>query len=325
MQLNQKLAQDRSTFAADVRSGLSNPGQKTLPCEYFYDAVGSALFEAISLLPEYGVTRSDERIIRAHAEELADVLQHGASVLELGSGTGVKTRYILSALSERASVTYYPIDVSAAALARCSRELSDVAEVHPFEGSYMDGLKHAIAQREPGQVFLVLFLGGTIGNFERPAAEDFLKSLKAQLDPSDALLLGADLEKPEAELLLAYDDPTGVTAAFNLNLLARINRELDGDFALEQFAHEARYNSRERRVEMHLCSKASQTVRVRDAGVNVQMQAGETIWTESSHKYGLQEIRAMARRCGFECARQWTDGEWAFAENLLLPRRERRF
>ncbi len=202
-------------------------------------------------------------------------------------------------------------------------ELSDVAEVRPFEGSYINGLQHAISQRDPGQAFLVLFLGGTIGNFERHAAEQFLQSVRAHLQPGDALILGADLVKSEPELIEAYDDPTGVTAAFNLNLLARINRELNGDFELRAFAHEARYNPEERRIEMHLCCKSAQTVRVEDAGVNVQIQEGETIWTESSHKYTLQEIRRMAHLSEFECAQQWTDSEWAFAENLLLPKRER--
>jgi dimethylhistidine N-methyltransferase len=322
MQAHSKTVPSPSSFAADVRAGLSRPGRKTLPCEYLYDAIGSTLFEAISLLPEYGVTRADERIIRAHAHEIAAHVANGSSVLELGSGTGVKTRHILAALAERSHVVYYPIDISAAAMARCSNELSDVAEVRPFEGSYIDGLHHAVAQRGAGEVFLVLFLGGTIGNFERTAAEQFLKSVRAQLQSGDALILGTDLEKPVAELIQAYDDPTGVTAAFNMNLLARINRELGGNFDLREFAHEARYNPQERRVEMHLRCNTAQTIRLKDAGVNVQIEAGETIWTESSHKYALQEIRAMAYRSGFECAQQWTDNEWAFTENLLLPRRE---
>ncbi|RPI16276.1 MAG: L-histidine N(alpha)-methyltransferase [Acidobacteriales bacterium] len=307
-----------SEFAFEVQAGLATDGQKTLPCRYFYDEVGTALFQAISLLPEYGLTRADDRVIQASAGELADLLRTPVSVVELGSGTGSKTHRILEALSTRASVTYYPIDVSLTALQCCRRELSDVAEVVPVEASYLEGVTRAVSLRKPRERILTLFLGSTIGNFERSEMPRFLQQVRARLRPGDALLLGTDLEKAESRMTLAYDDPQGVTAAFNLNLLARINRELGGDFVIRDFAHEALYNRSERRIEMHLRSRRDQQVFIRDAGIEAPFRRGETIWTESSHKFELPEVRTLAADSGFDCVRQWVDQEWPFAENLLI-------
>jgi dimethylhistidine N-methyltransferase len=307
-----------SEFASEVHAGLAKEGQKTLPCRYFYDDVGTALFQAISLLPEYGLTRADERVIRAHAGELAAWLPSPVAVLELGSGTGSKTRWVLEALSARASVVYYPIDVSRTALQCCHRELSDVAEVVPVEASYLEGVTRAVSHRKPGERILTLFLGSTIGNFERSEMVQFLQEIRLRLRPGDALLLGTDLEKAESRMTLAYDDPPGVTAAFNLNLLARINRELGGDFVIREFAHQALYNRSERRIEMHLRSRRDQEVFIRDAGIAVRFRRGETIWTESSHKFELSEVRTLAADGGFNCVRQWVDQEWSFSENLLI-------
>jgi L-histidine Nalpha-methyltransferase len=307
-----------SEFASEVYAGLAREGQKTLPCRYFYDDLGTALFQAISLLPEYGLTRADDRVIRAHAGELAAWLPSPVAVLELGSGTGSKTRRILEALSARARVSYYPIDVSLRALQCCRRELSDVAEVVPVEASYLEGVTRAVALRKPRERILTLFLGSTIGNFERSEMEPFLQQVRARLRPGDALLLGTDLEKSESRMTLAYDDPLGVTAAFNLNLLARINRELGGAFVIQEFAHEAIYNRSDRRIEMHLRSRRDQEVSIRGAGMVVRFRRGETIWTESSHKFGLPEVRTLAARSGFHCVRQWVDQEWPFAESLLI-------
>lgn len=309
-----------SAFAADVYAGLITEGQKTLPCRYLYDDIGSALFETICLLPEYGLSRADDRIIRAHAAELAASLCPRVSVVELGSGTGVKTRHILAAIARREPVTYYPIDVSSKALDACRQQLSDIADVRPLETSYLEGLHSVASKREPGRQLLILFLGSTIGNFERPDADQFLSALRAQLRPVDAVLLGTDLVKPEEQMIPAYDDPIGVTSAFSLNLLARINRELGGTFELRNFTHEARYHRGERRVEMHLRSRIAQKVAVRDGGFSVDFAKGETIWIESSHKFGLEEVRTMAARNGFQCVEQWVDREWPFAENLLRPR-----
>lgn len=309
-----------SDFARDVRAGLGKPGQKELPSIYLYDAIGSALFETITLLPEYGLTRADERLLRQHAAAVLERLAPPVLVAELGSGSGRKTRWLLEALARREPVAYFPVDTSPAALAKCRQELSDVGalSIVGLEKSYLEGLREAAARRRHGQTLLVLFLGSTVGNFERTAAEVFLREIRGCLQAGDALLLGTDLEKPVADLLHAYDDPAGVTAAFNLNLLARVNRELGGDFVLRSFAHEARWNGRERRIEMHLRSLKNQSVAVRAAGFACRLEEGETIWTEACHKYRVEELPGMAHRTGFICDAQWVDGEWAFAENLWL-------
>ncbi len=304
-------------FAKEVREGLSQPGQKQLPCSYFYDALGSALFEAITVLPEYGLTRADARVIRRLAPELASHLRAPVTVAELGSGSGSKTRSILESLAVDGPVTYYPIDVSASALAHCALEMASIAVVHPIQESYLNGLRHAACERRPGHALLVLFLGSTIGNFDRDAATGFLGEVRNCLMPGDALLLGADLIKPVARMLLAYADPTGVTAAFNRNLLARINRELNADFALVNFAHEARWNARHRRIEMHLRALKPQRVAIRASDFHCDFRKDETIWTESCHKFEAAEIREMAAQAGFRCGTQWIDETWAFAESLL--------
>jgi L-histidine N-alpha-methyltransferase len=305
-------------FADDVRAGLSQAGQKQLPCQYFYDDTGTALFEAITVSPEYGLTRADSRLIRRLAPELGGYFPAPPAVAELGSGSGSKTRGILASLANGGPVTYYPIDLSAFALARCAQEMAAVAEVHPIEESYLNGLQQAVRSRRAGQPLLVLFLGSTIGNFERNEAQDFLADVRACLLPGDALLLGADLIKPLSRMLLAYDDPTGVTAAFNRNLLARINRELNGDFAVRNFVHEARWNHRHRRIEMHLRSLKVQRVCIRANGFEFELRKDETIWTESCHKFHAEEIREMAAAAGFACRAQWLDDTWPFAESLLI-------
>lgn len=307
-------------FAAAVRAGLTRSGQKELPSKYLYDEVGSALFEVICLLPEYGLCRAGARLLERHAEEIADRLPLPVAVAELGSGTGAKTRWILEALARRQPVNYFPIDISPTALWRCSQELGriDSVSIVGFEREYLDGLVSVVARREATEHLLVLFLGSTIGNFDRPAGEAFLRQVRGILHPGDALLLATDLVKPVPELLLAYDDPAGVTAAFNRNLLARINRALDADFDLAGFQHTVRYNESERRIEMHLRARQPQTVHVRQAGVSVTLAAGETIWTESSHKYHAEEVAQLGQRTGFRCAAQWTDAEWPFAQSLFF-------
>ena len=307
-------------FASDVRAGLCKKGQKELPSKYLYDPLGFALFEAITLLPEYGLTRADERLLRRHANEIVRRVPSPALVSELGSGSGRKTRWILSALCEREPVSYYPIELSRAALASCESELGDVecASIVGVEREYLDGLREVAALRADGARLLVLFLGSTIGNFDAGADARFLSEVRSVLAPGDSLLLGADLLKPLERMLEAYDDPLGVTAAFNLNLLGRINRELDGDFDLRQFEHVARFNEATRSIEMHLRSKRRQVVNVRRGGFAVTFAAGETVWTESSHKYTRREIAELAAPCGFRLEAQWVDDEWPFAENLLL-------
>src|ERR1039457_4220359 len=267
-----------SQFASDVRAGLTQPEQKTLGCRYLYDDMGWALREAIALLPEYGLTRADARIIEAHADDLLDCLPSPLTIAELGT----------------------------------------LAAVHPLEMSFLDGLRNIAGRRAPGERLLVLFTGSSIGNFEPEAAIHFVDSIRRRLAPGDALLLGTDLVKPTAQLLDAYDDPTGVTAAFNLNLLGRINRELDGDFDLRQFAHVIRYHEEAQRIEMHLRSRVYQIVSIRKADLIVDFAAGETICTEACHKFYLEQVETMADAAGFRLQQQWVDEEWGFAENLLI-------
>jgi L-histidine Nalpha-methyltransferase len=317
--LAQAFDTQAAQFASDVRYFLSKSPQRELHSKYLYDDVGTALFEVITLLPEYGLTRADERVLRSNADAIVGRLPSPTVVAELGSGSGRKTRWILEALTKRGYALYYPIDVSAAALHACRNELGTIDSVHivEIEGSYIEGLNAVAARRSKDESLLLLFLGSTIGNFERGPAEDFLREIRALLLPGDSLLLGTDLVKPISQVLPAYDDPTGVTAAFNLNLLARINRELGGDFDLRHFRHEARYNEADRRIEMHLRSEIAQTVTIRAADFQFTLRPGETIWTESSHKFGLSEIQRIAQDTGFVCVEQWVDSEWPFAENLL--------
>ena len=308
-------------LAGEVRAGLLRPGQKELPSKYLYDQVGSELFEVISVLPEYGLTRADERLLRRYSPDIVSRLKPHLLVAELGSGTGKKTRWLLEALARsQCTTTYCPIEISPTALARCETELGQIecVSIVGFERPYLDGLLAAAARRGEDDHLLVLFLGSTIGNFDRDAGERFLTEVRRILYPGDALLLGTDLEKPLGQLLAAYDDPLGVTAAFNLNLLARINRELDANFDLAAFRHEARYNTGLQRVEMHLRSLRDQVVAIPRAGCNVHFRKDETIWTESSHKYRAGDIPAMARRNSFRLDSHWVDAEWPFAENLLI-------
>jgi dimethylhistidine N-methyltransferase len=307
-------------FCSDVKIGLSHPGQKELPSKYLYDEVGSALFDAICLLPEYGLSRAELRILRQHAHEIVERIESPVIVAELGSGSGEKTRLLLEELSRRQRVNYFPIDISGRALYRCRQELGNIDRVSlvGFERAYLDGLQEVAARRRDGERLLVLFLGSTIGNFDREAGEQFLREVRAILQTGDALLLATDLRKPVPVTLRAYDDAAGVTAAFNKNLLARINRELDADFDLSRFEHVVRYDDAENRIEMHLRSTVWQYITLRQAGFRFCMQAGETIWTESSHKYSLAEAAQMSERAGYRCGEQWADGEWPFAQTLLF-------
>jgi L-histidine Nalpha-methyltransferase len=309
-----------SEFAEDVRAGLTKSEQRELPSKYLYDEVGSELFEAICLLPEYGLTRADTRLLQQHSEEIVGLMPRPTHVAELGSGSGKKTRLILEALVRRRPAYYYPIEISSAALAACEKELGqlDFVSLVGYEKPYLEGLRAVAARREPGEHVCVLFLGSTIGNFDRPAADDFLQQVRRVLEAGDSLVLGTDLEKDVVTQILAYDDPIGVTAAFDLNILARVNRELGADFRLRGFRHLALWNDEERRIEMHLQSMRRQRVEIPGASLALEMKEGETIWTESSHKYRREEPAEMAERAGFRQIAQWIDGEWPFAQNLWL-------
>lgn len=316
------VAAPSSAFADDVRAGLGRQGQKTLPSRYFYDEVGSALFEAITVLPEYGLTAADERLLERYADSIVARLARPITVVELGSGSGTKTRWVLEAVCRRHPAIYHPVELSPSALARCVRELHsiDSLTIVGHEQSYLKGLAAVAAGRRKGDHLAVLFLGSNIGNFDRAEADRFLRQVRHALRPGDALLLGTDLIKPVALMLRAYDDAAGVTAAFNLNLLARINRELGADFDLSRFRHSVRYDRSKRRIEMHLRSTADQVVTIPGAGMKTRLRRGETIWTESSHKYEVDVIPELARRTGFICEAQWVDSEWPFAESLLIAR-----
>src|SRR5580692_11421598 len=278
MLVHTMTANAASAFAGDVRAGLTNPIQKELPSKYLYDDVGSALFEVISHLPQYGLTRADERLLRRHATEIVERVPGPVAVAELGSGSGKKTRWLLEAFCRRQRTFYYPVEISHSALVMCERELSDIDAISivGFEREYLDGLLEVAAYRKQGQRLCVLFLGSTIGNFDRAAGVQFLSEVRCILQPGDSLLLGTDLEKSSSQLVQAYDDELGVTAAFNLNLLARVNRELNADFDLAQFEHVARINHQDRSVEMHLRSMCHQTVSVHAAEVVVELNEGET-------------------------------------------------
>ncbi len=304
-------------FARDVAEGLTCQ-RKTLPASWLYDEVGSALFEVITVLPEYGLTRADDALLRRYAKDMVAAAGEPELIVELGSGTGTKTRHVLEAAARRKRVEYLPIDISSAALDSCESTLRalDRVAVNPIEASYLPGLERAFARRQ-GARALVLFLGSTIGNFTRAEARDLLRSIRGLAASGDYLLLGTDLVKPRERLIEAYDDPLGVTASFNLNLLGRINRELGGKFELATFAHVARYNERAARVEMHLRSRVAQEVEIEALDLIVSFRAGETIWTESSHKFRLDDIGRMGERAGWVTERRWVDDEWGFAETLF--------
>jgi L-histidine Nalpha-methyltransferase len=305
-------------IAAAVLRGLRG-SPRTLPSALLYDALGSALFEAITELPEYGLTRADLRLIEAHAGDAVAALDGTVDVVELGPGGGRKAALFMRAVTARQPrAVFTGIDVSASALRECRRALEqlDGVEVRCVEGTYLDGLRGA--ERVQGARRLVLFLGSNLSNFDRRDALAFLRDVRATLLPGDALLLATDLEKPAAALLPAYDDALGVTAAFDRNLLVRLNRECGADFQLADFAHEARWSAPERRIEMHLVARRACEVRL--LGEAFAFAAGDSIWTESSHRFRVDELRAWADESGFRCARQWTDAAWPFAHSLFLAR-----
>lgn len=314
--LREGPAQPRTNFADDVRGGLTARPKQLQP-HYFYDALGSALFAAICELPEYYVTRAETEILLGHAQEIAAAANAPARIIELGSGNGRKTRLLLDAiLSRQPSVLYQPVDVDGAMLQSSARDLLTTFPTLSIEalcGEYRD-----VAALGPSSGrTLTVFLGSSIGNLGGAAATELLRELRRLMKPRDAALIGFDLVKDKATLEAAYDDSLGVTAAFNLNLLARINRELGGHFDLEQFAHKAHYNESERRIEMRLVSSRAQTVRIDSLGVTTSFAKGETIHTENSYKYDLEQVARLAAPAGLIVERHWTDARGWFADVLL--------
>jgi L-histidine Nalpha-methyltransferase len=311
------------SFAEDVRRGLTSSPKFLYP-KYFYDELGSRLFEAITVLPEYYPTRAEAEILRTHASEILATLGGPVWLLELGSGDGQKTRLVIEALLARqGKLEYVPVDISESAVEASSRSLlfsyPDL-RITGYIGEYQTALRKIREDRRAPGLTLVLFLGSTLGNLDPEERRVLLRDIRALLDPGEGFLLGVDLKKPESVLVPAYDDALGVTAAFNLNLLVRVNRELEGEFDLGAFRHKAVYNPREGRMEMHLESRRAQTVAIRSLGIEVPFAAGETIHTESSYKFDREQIAALAADTGFEVRKTWTDSEERFASNLLVAR-----
>ena len=299
----------RRSFADDVRHGLTQPRKELQPW-YFYDALGSALFAAICELPEYYLTRAETEILTRHGASIARALGTPDRVIELGSGDAHKTRVLLAAMSR--SLTYIPIDVDASVLALQSSFPN--LTVQPIRADYRD-LPSLIT---PAEETAVLFLGSSIGNYDPRSAVALLADVRRVLMRGGAFLLGADLKKSKTIIEPAYNDALGVTAAFNLNLLARINRELGGHFDLGAFEHRAFLNERESRIEMHLVSRRRQSVPIDSLHIVTEFEAGETIHTENSYKYAESDLQTLAREAGFAIEQVWTDPRSWFADALLV-------
>lgn len=304
-------------FLADVLAGLARPS-KTLPSKYFYDRIGSALFEEITELDEYYLTRTELQIMELHAGEMADALGPRCTLVELGSGSSVKTRLLLDRMTDPAA--YVPIDISGQHLdesvARLAAEYPGLM-IRPLEADYSEPFSLPTIP-DAGRT-AIYFPGSTIGNLSRLEAAVFLKRLAGLTGTGGALLVGADLVKERSLLEPAYNDARGVTARFNLNLLARINRELGGDFRVDRFEHRSYYNDAAERIESYLVSRERQVVHV--AGRAFTFDAGESIWTEQSHKYTLQSFRDLAANGGYAVRRVWTDPKRWFSIQYLEPLR----
>ncbi len=307
-----KAAQaEHQQFAEEVEYYLSlTPRQ--LPSRYLYDELGSALFEAIGRLPWYPITRTERRLLGAHAADIFARVAPLSRLVELGPGNGEKLATLVASRSHR-GMSVHLVDLSGAALEAATRTLAVHTNlvIIAHQATYEAGLAEFAREQRAAERSLVLFLGSNIGNFDPPGADSFLRSIRAALTEGDALLLGTDLVKPERDLLLAYDDPLGVTAAFNRNLLVRANRELGADFAVDGFTHRAVWKADASRIEMHLVSARRQRVRVPAARLDITFEPDEPIWTESSHKYRRNDVLAMLDRAGFSAIEQWVEDGFA--------------
>ena len=305
----------RADFLSDVLAGLSRR-QKEIPCKWLYDARGSHLFERICELEEYYPTRTELAIMEANAASMAASLGRRCALIEYGSGSSLKTRLLLQHLAEPAA--YVPVDISAPALDEATQHLARAfpsLRILPVCGDFtapIDLPLGGISERRRA----VYFPGSTVGNFHKPDVVGFLREVARQCGQGGALLIGVDLVKERSVLERAYDDARGVTASFNLNLLARANRELGADFQLDRFRHEARFDERHGRVEMHLVSTADQLVTV--GGETFPLAVGESIWTESSYKYTMSEFAALAALAGWRRGQTWTDARAWFSVQYLV-------
>jgi dimethylhistidine N-methyltransferase len=310
------LPAEEDDFAAAVLEGLSRP-MKALPCRFFYDARGSELFEEITRLPEYYPTRTETGILQAHAAEMVEAVRAGGVLVEFGSGSSTKTEILLERLTRLGA--YVCVDVSPTALEGARRRLQErfpTLDVRAIVGDFSNGL--ALPADLAGRPKTGFFPGSTIGNLTTAEAQRLLAAFRRVLSPKGRLIVGVDLKKDARQLVLAYNDRAGVTAAFNLNLLARINRELGGTFDPGAFAHEAVYNPREGRIEMYLDSLRDQDVRVQ--GRRYRFRAGERIHTENSYKYSIPQFQELARGAGWEPHRVWTDAGTLFSVHELAAR-----
>jgi dimethylhistidine N-methyltransferase len=310
---------DQDSFARDVRAGLTAK-PKTLKPKYLYDALGSLLFEAICHLPEYYLTRAETEIFERHAAEIVAQIPSPVTVVELGSGSSVKTRLLIKALLARQQgLCYQPIDISETMLEQSAKQLLEDypgLRITAHAADYTRGV--GSITRKDGEKVLALLLGSNIGNYMPDEAKDLLMQIRNSLRPGDGLLLGADLKKSREILEAAYNDALNLTAAFSRNSLLRINRELNADFDLKQFKHRAFFNEDQSRIEIHLVSLIEQQVNIRGAEFQVEFQSGETIHTENSYKYDLETLAALAMSTGFSPARAWFDSEKMFSCNFWL-------
>ncbi|TDJ59862.1 MAG: L-histidine N(alpha)-methyltransferase [Proteobacteria bacterium] len=300
-------------FSAAVIDGLSQP-QKRLPSKYFYDERGSKLFEQITHLPEYYPTRTEMALLRTHAAEFAELIGPHASLVEFGSGSSTKVRILLDALE--APSAYIPIDISRDHLIESAKGLAEAYPdlmVVPVAADYTLPLELPVIPDEV--VRIGFFPGSTIGNFSHAEAIDFLHTVATELGTDNGLLIGVDLKKDPAILHAAYNDAAGITAKFNLNILHHINRELGADFDTGGFTHDARWQPKEGRIEMHLVSTGKQTVSI--AGHKFEFAEGESIHSEDSHKYTIEEFHALSAKAGWRAYRHWTDADNLFSIHYL--------
>ncbi|MDQ3887950.1 MAG: L-histidine N(alpha)-methyltransferase [Thermoproteota archaeon] len=329
MTLQQKNAEFEE-FAIDVARCLAS-NNKYLNPKYLYDKVGSQLFEQICLQPEYYLTRMEASILSKYAPVISKLVGSNIKIIELGSGSSSKTAILLSYLSsQKKRIYYFPIDISSSVLIESERKLKSQfpnASIIGIRSDYDTGIDRAAAEcmvignnnKNIHYTKLLLFLGSSIGNFEFIEAQSLLRSLREKLHTNDFLLIGFDLQKDESVLNIAYNDSAGMTAKFNLNLLARINRELGGNFDLGKFEHSAFYSRERHRIEMHLVSKTDQQLYIGALGKTFALRRGESIHTENSYKYSLSQIAALAENCGFTLEKNFTDEKRWFDLALFSP------
>ncbi|MDB5986892.1 MAG: methyltransferase [Nevskia sp.] len=308
----------RDTDCDEILRGLE-ASQKRLPSKFFYDERGSALFDRICELPEYYVTRTERAIMQAHAGEMAQMLGENVRLVEFGSGSSVKTRLLLDRLDTAA---YIPVDISSEHLHRTARELAQTYPTLPIQPLVADFTEPLLLPEESSESrsTAVYFPGSTLGNFEPAPATALLRNIRALVGNDGGLLIGADLQKDQRELEAAYDDAAGVTAEFNLNLLAHLNRDYGATFQLDAFKHLARYNTRHGRIEMHLVAQAAHDFTI--FGERFSMRADETIHTENSYKYTLESLSALACASGFAPGRTWTDPAQRFVVQWWRGRKQ---